>query len=139
MSSPDASASLVDRLPPVGAKLDADALLERFLEYTMDRGIELYPAQEEAILELFDGKNVILATPTGSGKSLVALALCFKALAENKCIVIGAPPRPPVKRKGRAPRHRDARRRCVGGHGARRPRHARTAGGRERRDTNAAK
>ena len=91
MSSPDASASLVDRLPPVGAKLDADALLERFLEYTMDRGIELYPAQEEAILELFDGKNVILATPTGSGKSLVALALCFKALAENKTAFYTAP------------------------------------------------
>ena len=47
-------------------------------------GLTLYPAQEEAILELCAGKHVILNTPTGSGKSLVATALHFKALAEGK-------------------------------------------------------
>ncbi len=46
-------------------------------------GLELYPAQEQAILELFSGNNVILATPTGSGKSLVALALHFFALSQG--------------------------------------------------------
>ncbi len=61
--------------------VDADTLLTRFLEYTTDRGLELYPAQEEAIMELLVGNNVILNTPTGSGKSLVALAAHFRAVA----------------------------------------------------------
>ncbi|AKT40221.1 DEAD/DEAH box helicase [Chondromyces crocatus] len=61
-----------------------DELLNGFLEYITERELELYPAQEEAILELFAGKNVILNTPTGSGKSLVATALHYKALCENR-------------------------------------------------------
>jgi superfamily II RNA helicase len=61
-----------------------DAMLEGFLTAMIDRGVELYPAQEEAVLELMTGKNVILNTPTGSGKSLVALAMHFKALCEGK-------------------------------------------------------
>jgi superfamily II RNA helicase len=60
-----------------------DALLGRFLDYTTSNRLELYPAQEEAILELFAEKNVILNTPTGSGKSLVASALHFKSLAQG--------------------------------------------------------
>ena len=47
-------------------------------------GLSLYPAQEEAILELLGGKHLFLKTPTGSGKSLVAMALHFKAMAEGK-------------------------------------------------------
>lgn len=58
---------------------DPDDLLNAFLEYTLDCGIELYSHQEEAILEIFAGRNVILNTPTGSGKSLVALAMQFQA------------------------------------------------------------
>ncbi len=61
-----------------------DEILEAFLSAMIDRGTVLYPAQEEAILELCANKNVILNTPTGSGKSLVALALHFKALSEGK-------------------------------------------------------
>ncbi len=63
--------------------LEPDAVLERFVSYATVGGIELYPAQEEAILELLSGKHVILNTPTGSGKSLVAQALHFKAMAEG--------------------------------------------------------
>jgi Domain of unknown function (DUF3516)/DEAD/DEAH box helicase len=59
-------------------------LLDLFLEYTFELGLELYPAQEEAILELLDWKHVILNTPTGSGKSLVAMALHFQAMAEGR-------------------------------------------------------
>lgn len=61
----------------------SDALLDGFLSYAAELGLELYPAQEEAILELFGGANVVLATPTGSGKSMVALAVAFEALAKG--------------------------------------------------------
>src|SRR5690606_17964951 len=50
-----------------------------------------YPAQEEGILELLGGRSVILNTPTGSGKSLVATAFAFKALAEGKRLFYTAP------------------------------------------------
>ncbi len=76
--------TLSQHLPRPGETLSADDLLSRFLNYATERGLSLYPAQEEAILELFGGKHVILGTPTGSGKSLVAEALHFKGLAEGK-------------------------------------------------------
>ncbi len=59
-------------------------MLDAFLEKIVGDKITLYPAQEEAILEVMAGNNVILNTPTGSGKSLVALAVHFKALQEGK-------------------------------------------------------
>ena len=68
-----------------------DELLAAFLEYAAEKKLELYPAQEEAILELFDGRNVILNTPTGSGKSLVALAMHFRALAQGRRSVYTCP------------------------------------------------
>lgn len=83
MSTSTASkSSLFDLLPADGA--DTGAILEAFVTWASDRGLTLYPAQEEAILELLDGKHVILSTPTGSGKSLVAQALHFQAMAEGK-------------------------------------------------------
>lgn len=78
-------------LKPVNTVKDPDILLEKFLEYALARGIELYPAQEEAILELFAGKNVILNTPTGSGKSLVAAALHFLSASQSKQSVYTCP------------------------------------------------
>lgn len=60
------------------------AVLDAFLEYLIESGIEPYDHQEEAILELYEGKNVILNTPTGSGKSLVALALHFRAICQKR-------------------------------------------------------
>ncbi|MCM2321678.1 MAG: DUF3516 domain-containing protein [Oligoflexia bacterium] len=66
-------------------------LLDRFLDYVREKGLELYPAQEEAILELYSGKNVILNTPTGSGKSLVATALHFEGLAQGRRSVYTCP------------------------------------------------
>jgi superfamily II RNA helicase len=67
-----------------GESSDKDALLDRFLTYIGDQNLTLYPAQEEAILALFNGDNVILNTPTGSGKSLVALALHFLSSATGR-------------------------------------------------------
>ena len=65
--------------------------LDLFLDFVSERGLELYPAQEEAILELYSGKNVILNTPTGSGKSLVAAALHFQSMAEGRRSIYTCP------------------------------------------------
>jgi superfamily II RNA helicase len=69
-------------LPPSDAA--SGAILDAFLAYVAARGLDLYPAQEEAILEILDGSNVILNTPTGSGKSLVAEAAHFDALVRGE-------------------------------------------------------
>jgi superfamily II RNA helicase len=75
--------SLFSRIPEGGVS-DPDVILELFLGWVVDRGIEPYPEQEEAFLELMTERHVVLATPTGSGKSLVAQALHFKALCEGR-------------------------------------------------------
>ncbi len=62
----------------------SDEILDHFLSYLEATGTTPYDHQEEAILELFAGNNVILNTPTGSGKSLVALALQFKSLCQGR-------------------------------------------------------
>jgi len=81
---------LVDQLPAPAARvpgrtgLDPDELYTRFVEWTETRGLALYTAQDEAIMELASGANVILASPTGSGKSLVAIGVHFQALARGR-------------------------------------------------------
>ncbi|MGW4768220.1 DEAD/DEAH box helicase [Nocardia sp. NPDC004278] len=62
---------------------DADALYESFGAWAAEQGTPLYPAQDEALLELASGSNVILATPTGSGKSLVAVGAHLFALTRG--------------------------------------------------------
>src|SRR2546427_11285404 len=90
--------TLYDLIPP-SDRPDNDILLGRFLEYVDDCRFQLYPAQESAILELFDEKNVILNTPTGSGKSLVAAALHFKGLAQGKRSIYTCPVKALVNEK----------------------------------------
>ncbi|MBW8826027.1 MAG: DUF3516 domain-containing protein [Acidobacteria bacterium] len=80
--------ALTDALPR-GA--DPDALLDGFTSWVADQGITLFPAQEEALLELYAGANVILKTPTGSGKSLVALGAHAAALAQGQRSYYTAP------------------------------------------------
>jgi superfamily II RNA helicase len=76
---------------PDGPEPEAYELLERFLDYTASLGLTLYPAQEEAVLAIFEDENVILNTPTGSGKSLVASAMLFAALAHGRRAVYTCP------------------------------------------------
>src|SRR5476651_1837923 len=82
--------TLYDLMPREGRPSN-DLLLGKFLEHVESRKLRLYPAQEAAILELFEEKNVILNTPTGSGKSLVAAALHFKALAQDRRSIYTCP------------------------------------------------
>ena len=72
---------LASRVRPTS---DPDEILDLFVDWAAEAGFELYPAQEEALLEIMAGRHVILNTPTGSGKSLVALGLHFKALCEGR-------------------------------------------------------
>jgi superfamily II RNA helicase len=70
---------------------DPDAIFSAFAEWAKDRGLSLYPHQEEALIEVVMGSNVILSTPTGSGKSLVATGAHFTALANGQRSFYTAP------------------------------------------------
>jgi superfamily II RNA helicase len=74
---------------PAGS--DPDALFDAFSSWATQQGISLYPAQEEALIEVVSGSNVILSTPTGSGKSLVAAGAHFAALARDQVTFYTAP------------------------------------------------
>ena len=76
---------------PEGGLFDPDAILDRFTRWCSDAGFTLYDAQEEALLEIMTNRHVVLSTPTGSGKSLVALGVHFKALCEGKRSFYTAP------------------------------------------------
>src|SRR3954465_11370067 len=80
--------SLTDLLPP---DPDADSLYDAFNGWVEKQGLALYPAQQDALIELFSGSNVILSTPTGSGKSLVAVGAHFAALASKRRTFYTAP------------------------------------------------
>ena len=70
---------------------DPDALFADFAAWADAGGTTLYPAQEEALIELVSGANVVLATPTGSGKSLVATGAQYAALAAGRRSYYTAP------------------------------------------------
>ena len=80
--------TLSDLLPPGSGP---DAVLDAFTDWSAARGTVLYPAQEEALLELASGNHVVLATPTGSGKSLVATGAHLLALDDGRRSVYTAP------------------------------------------------
>ncbi|GAB46977.1 DEAD/DEAH box helicase [Mobilicoccus pelagius] len=81
---PPTLADVLDEIPaPADGPRDPDDLFAAFVDWVVaSKGVEPYPHQEEALLELVTGSNVILATPTGSGKSLVAMGAHFFSLAE---------------------------------------------------------
>ena len=90
MSGPAAPAAAPGSwVPRVGA--DADTVYDAFAGWVDGQGLALYPHQDEAILELLAGNHVILATPTGSGKSMVAVAAHASALAGDRVSFYTAP------------------------------------------------
>ena len=80
--------TLTDLLPDDD---DPDAVFGAFARWTAEQGLSLYPHQEEALIEIVSGANVILSAPTGSGKSLVATGAHFTALARDDRTFYTAP------------------------------------------------
>jgi superfamily II RNA helicase len=80
--------TLTDLLPETA---DPDAVFDAFAGWSKRRGLALYPHQEDALIEIVSGANVILSTPTGSGKSLVAAGAHFAALADGRRTFYTAP------------------------------------------------
>ncbi len=87
--------SLAWRLPWAetgeGDLLSPSDALEVFLEWVDDRGVAPWAHQEDALMDLAVGDSVVLGTPTGSGKSLVAQGLCFMAVATGRRAYYTAP------------------------------------------------
>ena len=86
----DRTMPLHDQLPDDGVA-DPGVVLDVFETWVAEQGLTLYPAQEEAVLELVSGANVILSTPTGTGKSLVAVGAHLVALAQGRRTFYTAP------------------------------------------------
>jgi superfamily II RNA helicase len=72
--------TLTDQLPRTG---DPDSVFDAFAGWVEQQGLSLYPHQEEALIEIVSGANVIVSSPTGSGKSLIAAGAHFAALAQG--------------------------------------------------------
>ncbi|MFZ0166382.1 MAG: DEAD/DEAH box helicase, partial [Trebonia sp.] len=77
--------------PPTAGAVDPDAVFNAFSGWAKSQGLDLYPHQEESLIEIVTGANVILSTPTGSGKSLVAMGAHFAALATGQRSYYTAP------------------------------------------------
>ncbi len=88
---PAASDDSAAEEPELEPWLSADEAFERFIEWVDARGIEPWPHQEDALMNLAAGMHVVLGTPTGSGKSLVAQGLCFMAMATGRRAYYTAP------------------------------------------------
>src|ERR1700689_1880295 len=80
--------TLTDLLPEPA---DPDEVFDAFAGWAKRRGLALYPHQEDALIEIVSGANVILSPPTGSGKSLVAMGAHFAALADGRRTYYTAP------------------------------------------------
>lgn len=92
-ASTDQPASLGDLVPEAGGprNLTEDQIYDRFFTWVASQGITPWPHQEEAVLSLVSGDHVVLSTPTGSGKSMVALGMHFIALCTGRRSYYTAP------------------------------------------------
>lgn len=71
--------------------IPAEDALELFLGWVESRGMRLWDHQEEALLDIASDDHVILGTPTGSGKSMVAVGMLFIANCTNRRAYYTAP------------------------------------------------
>jgi superfamily II RNA helicase len=92
----DGDMTLTDLLPD-GA--EPDDVFAAFTDWAAKQDFTLYPHQEEALIEVVSGANVILSAPTGSGKSLVATGAHFTALARDDRTFYTAPVKALVSEK----------------------------------------
>lgn len=85
--------SLIQQVPCYGRErnITEDDIYNRFFDWVEERGIDPWPHQEEAMMDLVSGDHVILATPTGSGKSMVAQGFLFAALCTGRKAYYTAP------------------------------------------------
>ncbi|MDR0593655.1 MAG: DUF3516 domain-containing protein [Bifidobacteriaceae bacterium] len=94
---------LIDRLRGDGAVgaagVGVEEAFDLFTAWAGEQGLELYPHQEDALLAWASGDHVVLGTPTGSGKSLVAAGALAMALAEGRRGVYTAPVKALVSEK----------------------------------------
>lgn len=90
---------LLTDLDDVPEDLFDEAIYDSFTAWADGNGIELYPAQDEALLEIASSSHLVLATPTGSGKSLVAIAAHFAAMARGQRSFYTAPVKALVSEK----------------------------------------
>ena len=74
-----------------GDAISEEEALETFYEWLAEHEIDLWPHQDEALMSLMVGDHVILGTPTGSGKSMVAIGMMFMALCSGKRAFYTAP------------------------------------------------
>jgi len=93
VSPSPSTAPLAALLPDVPGDdaYDPDEAYTAFAGWAESRGLPLYPAQDEAMMELVSGASVILSTPTGTGKSLVAAGAHFVALSQGRRTFYTAP------------------------------------------------
>ncbi|MBK8468356.1 MAG: DUF3516 domain-containing protein [Actinomycetales bacterium] len=91
MISPPRLELPVSPSPSSGDAADADTLYAAFAAWVGGQGLVLYPHQDEAVIEVLTGRHVVLSTPTGSGKSLVAVAAHLAALAQGQTSFYTAP------------------------------------------------
>jgi hypothetical protein len=91
MPTPPAPPVLADLARIAAATDDPDEALAGFIAWVEQRGLTLYPAQEEALLEVFAGSHVVVNTPTGSGKSLIALGAHVAAMSSGRRSFYTAP------------------------------------------------
>ena len=85
------AAVVIDLGQLIPTPLDPDSVMDAFFGWVEAAGLTMYPHQEEALLEIVAGSHVIVDTPTGSGKSLIAVAAHFAALADRRRSYYTAP------------------------------------------------